>query len=121
MDAPLLVMHNISKSFPGVRALDNVSFDIRAGEVHCLLGENGAGKSTLIKILAGAHQPDAGEIRIRDQLTRIENAHHALALGLAFIFQELDVFPMLSVADNITLGHEGGGLLWDRASAQRIT
>ena len=67
MTTPLLEMHGIVKTFPGVRALDGVDLDVRAGEVHCLLGQNGAGKSTLIKVLAGAHQPDEGHISLRGE------------------------------------------------------
>ena len=100
-------MTGIVKTFPGVRALDGVDLDVRAGEVHCLLGQNGAGKSTLIKVLAGAHQPDEGD----DPLGR--RAGHARApgrrasrLGIATIYQELDLVDGLSVAENIYLGHE---------------
>jgi ABC-type sugar transport system ATPase subunit len=86
--APLLEMAGIEKTFPGVRALKNARLDLRAGEVHALLGENGAGKSTLIKVLAGAHQPDAGILRINGVQTRIRSPHHARLLGIAVIYQE---------------------------------
>jgi ribose transport system ATP-binding protein len=103
---PLLRMTGITKDFPGVRALDGVDLDVRAGEVHCLLGQNGAGKSTLIKVLAGVHQPDAGEITWDGRPVRLPTAQAAMALGIATIYQELDLVDGLSVAENIYLGHE---------------
>ena len=105
-EMPLLEMHGIVKSFPGVRALDGVDLDVRAGEVHCLLGQNGAGKSTLIKVLAGAHQPDAGTITWRGEPVSLTNPQAAMRLGIATIYQELDLVDGLSVADNIFLGRE---------------
>jgi ribose transport system ATP-binding protein len=105
-DTPLLEMHGIVKSFPGVRALDGVDLDVRAGEVHCLLGQNGAGKSTLIKVLAGAHQPDAGTITWRGEPASLTDPQAAMSLGIATIYQELDLVAGLSVADNIFLGRE---------------
>jgi ribose transport system ATP-binding protein len=104
--APLLEMRDIVKQFPGVRALDGVDLDVRAGEVHCLLGQNGAGKSTLIKVLSGAHQPDEGTVRWQGQEVSVGSPQAALKLGVATIYQELDLVPGLSVADNIHLGHE---------------
>ena len=103
---PLLQMRGIVKQFPGARALDGVDLEIRAGEVHCVLGQNGAGKSTLIKVLAGAHQPDEGEILIDGVPVTITNPVAALRLGVATMYQELDVVDGLSVAENIYLGHE---------------
>ena len=103
---PLLRMRGIVKEFPGVRALDEVDLDVLAGEVHCLLGQNGAGKSTLIKVLAGAHRPDAGEIRWAGRPVVFGSPHDADAAGIATIHQELDLVPGLSVAENIHLGHE---------------
>ena len=85
---PLLQLRGISKTFPGVRALDNVSLEINPGEVHALVGENGAGKSTLIKIMTGMYRPDGGEILYEGQPVQIENAMHAQRLGIAAIFQE---------------------------------
>src|SRR4051812_28853015 len=99
-------MHGIVKTFPGVRALDGVDLDVRPGEVHCLLGQNGAGKSTLIKVLAGAHQPDAGRIAWRGEDAALSNPQAAMSLGIATIYQELDLVPGLTVADNIFLGRE---------------
>ena len=106
MTAPLLEMHGIVKTFPGVRALGGVDLDVRPGEVHCLLGQNGAGKSTLIKVLAGAHQPDAGRITWRGEEVSLSDPEAAMELGIATIYQELDLVAGLSVADNIFLGRE---------------
>src|SRR4051794_37463137 len=105
-DPPLLQMRGIVKQFPGARALDGVDLEIRAGEVHCLLGQNGAGKSTLIKVLAGAHQPSEGEILLDGQPVTIAHPVAGLRLGIATMYQELDVVDGLSVAENIYLGHE---------------
>src|SRR5699024_9696389 len=110
---PLLQVTDLIKHFPGAKALDGVDFDVRPGEVHCLLGQNGAGKSTLIKVLSGAHQPGGGQIRWHDEAVTIDAPTKALDLGIATIYQELDVVDGLSVAENIYLGHElsRGGLL----------
>ncbi|MFC7221242.1 sugar ABC transporter ATP-binding protein [Streptomyces polyrhachis] len=103
---PLLTMSAITKVFPGVRALDGVDLDVRAGEVHCLLGQNGAGKSTLIKVLAGVHQPDGGEIVWQGEPAVLKSPVAAMRLGVATIYQELDLVRHLSVAENVYLGHE---------------
>ncbi|MFJ8032577.1 MULTISPECIES: sugar ABC transporter ATP-binding protein [unclassified Streptomyces] len=105
-EPPLLSMSGITKSFPGVRALDGVDLDVQAGEVHCLLGQNGAGKSTLIKVLAGAHQPDGGTIHWRGEPVTLRSPIAAMRLGIATIYQELDLVEHLSVAENVHLGHE---------------
>ncbi|MER5467022.1 sugar ABC transporter ATP-binding protein [Streptomyces sp. NPDC002685] len=105
-EPPLLTMSGITKSFPGVRALDGVDLDVQAGEVHCLLGQNGAGKSTLIKVLAGAHQPDEGTIDWRGEPVTLKSPIAAMRLGIATIYQELDLVEGLSVAENVHLGHE---------------
>ncbi|MEU1262460.1 sugar ABC transporter ATP-binding protein [Streptomyces cellulosae] len=105
-EPPLLSMSGITKSFPGVRALDGVDLDVQAGEVHCLLGQNGAGKSTLIKVLAGAHQPDTGTIGWRGDDVTLRSPIAAMRLGIATIYQELDLVEHLSVAENVHLGHE---------------
>ncbi|MFL4908117.1 sugar ABC transporter ATP-binding protein [Streptomyces sp. MMS24-I2-30] len=105
-EPPLLSMSGITKSFPGVRALDGVDLDVQAGEVHCLLGQNGAGKSTLIKVLAGAHQPDSGTITWRGEDVTLRSPSAAMRLGIATIYQELDLVEHLSVAENVHLGHE---------------
>ncbi|GHC58240.1 sugar ABC transporter ATP-binding protein [Streptomyces flavofungini] len=105
-EPPLLTMSGITKSFPGVRALDGVDLHVQAGEVHCLLGQNGAGKSTLIKVLAGAHQPDDGTIVWRGDEVTLRSPIAAMRLGIATIYQELDLVEGLSVAENVYLGHE---------------
>ncbi|NLF77965.1 MAG: sugar ABC transporter ATP-binding protein, partial [Chloroflexi bacterium] len=102
----LVKMSGISKSFPGVHALDNVDFDLRPGEIHCLVGENGAGKSTLMRILSGAEQPDRGTIEIGGQQYDELNPLRSHELGIATIYQETDLVMPMSVALNIFLGHE---------------
>lgn len=111
--APLLDVRGISKGFSGVQALAGVDLTVRAGEVHCVLGQNGAGKSTLIKVLSGVHQPDAGEILWRGEPVSISDPVAAIDLGIATMYQELDVVDGLTVAENIFLGHERstGGVL----------
>jgi ABC-type sugar transport system ATPase subunit len=104
--SPLLVMQGIGKSFPGVRALSGVNFDVRAGEVHALVGENGAGKSTLMKILAGAYGADEGVIRLDGSPVHFGGPQDALAAGIVTIYQELNLIPALSVGENIFLGDE---------------
>ncbi|BDH05730.1 sugar ABC transporter ATP-binding protein [Streptomyces seoulensis] len=105
-EPPLLSMTGITKAFPGVRALDGVDLDVQEGEVHCLLGQNGAGKSTLIKVLAGVHQPDTGSVHWRGEPVTLRSPMAAMRLGIATIYQELDLVEHLSVAENIHLGHE---------------
>ncbi len=104
----LLTLHKIGKSFSGVPALDGVDFELRAGEIHALLGENGAGKSTLTKILGGIYQPDTGEIRIDGQVVQILDVGAANRLGIRLIHQELSLAPNLSIGENILLGRETG-------------
>ena len=101
----ILKLTNISKSFPGVRALNNVKFEINQGEVHALLGENGAGKSTLIKTISGVHKPDTGEMVLNGQPVSFNNPREAQQNGIATIYQELGLYPELSVAENIFMGH----------------
>ena len=121
--APLVEMKGIVKSFPGVRALDHVDFSLLPGEVHMLLGENGAGKSTLIKVLSGAYTRDAGDISVRGRRVEIHSPMDPLALGLRFIYQELNLVPQLDIARNMFLGDEPRRLgfirqreLYDRAA-----
>ena len=102
----VLEMRNVTKRFPGVLALNNVQFSLRPGEVHCLVGENGAGKSTLMKILAGAQPMDSGEIILSEGPVAIHSPHHAQQLGISMIYQEFNLSPYLSVAENIFLGRE---------------
>ena len=101
---PVLEMTGIRKAFPGVVALDGVDLTLHSGEVHMLLGENGAGKSTLMKILSGAYRKDSGEIRMHGQRVEIQSPRDALARGIRVIYQELNLVPQLSVAENIFLG-----------------
>ncbi len=105
MSTYFLEMRNISKSFPGVQALKNVTFCARKGEIHGLVGENGAGKTTLMNILGGVLQPDSGEIFIDGQKVVIRNPHEAQQLGIAFIHQEPTLFPFLSIARNIFISN----------------
>ncbi|MGW4498072.1 sugar ABC transporter ATP-binding protein [Micromonospora sp. NPDC004336] len=102
----VLRLTDVVKTFPGVRALDGVQLEVRAGEVHCLLGQNGAGKSTLIKVLAGVHRPDSGLVEWRGEPATFANPQAAMRAGIATIYQELDLVEDLSVAENAFLGHE---------------
>ncbi|HET9696077.1 MAG TPA: sugar ABC transporter ATP-binding protein [Terriglobales bacterium] len=126
MTSPLLAMRNIGKSFPGVRALDGVSFDVASGEIHALVGENGAGKSTLIKILSGVYPQGEyeGAIEIRGIQQNFRGVRDAEKSGVAVVFQELSLIPELSIAENIFLGRlpsRGAMVRWNdlhlRASA----
>lgn len=101
----LLALTHISKSFPGVQALSDVQFEVVPGEIHALLGENGAGKSTLIKIISGVHHPDAGQILLNGSPVTFSNPRDAQQKGIATIYQELSLYPELSVAENIFMGH----------------
>jgi rhamnose transport system ATP-binding protein len=101
-----LELKQISKTFPGVKALDNVHFTLRPGEIHAIMGENGAGKSTFIKIITGVYKPDGGDIFIDGKSIDIKTPLDAQALGIAAIYQHVTCFPDLSVAENIYMGHE---------------
>ncbi len=107
-DILLLKMTGISKHFPGVQALDNVSLEVAPGEIHGVLGENGAGKSTLLKILSGAYHQDAGTIELGGQPIRVDTPHHAQELGIVTIYQEFNLVPSLSIAENVFIGREPG-------------
>jgi len=102
----LLRVENISKKFPGTLALDNVSLDIKRGEVHVLFGENGAGKSTLIQIIAGVHRPTKGKIFLDGQEVELQTVHQARNLGISAVFQEFSIIPQLTVGENLFLGSE---------------
>jgi ribose transport system ATP-binding protein len=102
----LVRMEGIEKSFPGVHALSEAQFELRAGEVHALVGENGAGKSTLMKVLAGVYHKDAGRILYKGREVEIPNPRAALDLGISMIHQELNLMPHLTVAQNIFIGRE---------------
>ena len=117
----VLRLDGVVKTFPGVRALDGVQLEVRAGEVHCLLGQNGAGKSTLIKVLAGVHRADEGSISWLGEPFAPASPQAAMRAGIATIYQELDLVDDLSVAENAFLGHEEsrGGFLRRRSTAHR--
>jgi ribose transport system ATP-binding protein len=100
----VLEANGLSKRFPGVDALKGVSLSVACGQVHCLIGENGAGKSTFVKVLAGVHKPDAGEIRVRGQLVHLDSPQSSLRRGISTIFQELSLVSGLTVAENVFLG-----------------
>jgi len=104
MQDVILRLEGIGKQFPGVRALDNISLELLAGEVHVLLGENGAGKSTLMKILSGEYAPDGGRIVVRGKAEAAHDPKRASSLGIGLVHQELSLIPALSVAENIFLG-----------------
>ena len=108
---PRAELRGISKRFAATQALDNVSLDLVPGEIHALVGENGAGKSTLVKILAGVHQPDSGTITLDGVVTQIQGPAQARALGIAVVHQEPRLFPDLTVAENVFLGHAPAGRL----------
>lgn len=121
---PLVSVKNLSKSFPGVKALDKVHFDLYAGEVHALMGENGAGKSTLMKILAGVYQKDVGEMLLNGLSVEIENPAHAQSLAIGIVHQELHLMNHLTAAQNIFLGREPrrlGGLFLDEEKLNQDT
>ena len=105
----LLGVRGLVKAYAGVRALRGVSFDLRAGEVHAIVGENGAGKSTLIKTITGAVTPDAGEIVIDGRSVGWMDPHDAAAAGIAAVYQQPSLFPDLTVAENVALRLERGG------------
>ena len=104
MGETALEMKNITKTFPGVKALDSVCFKVRKGEIHAIVGENGAGKSTLMKVLNGVYQADSGQIFLNGQEVKIRNINEAQELGISLIFQENNLIPQLSVAENFFLG-----------------
>ena len=106
MEQELLVMKNINKSFPGVRALKDVSLSLQRGEVRALIGENGAGKSTLMKILSGVYQADSGQIFWEGKETKIHSTTEAADMGISIIYQELNLMPNMSILENIFLGRE---------------
>ena len=119
-DEQLLVqMQGISKSFSVTKALSNVNFELKAGEVHALMGENGAGKSTLMKILAGVHTPDEGKILVHGKEVRVEDPSAAKKLGIALIHQELSIVPNMTVAENLALGNESR-TKWGTLDRKRI-
>ncbi len=106
MTAPLLEITGLSKGFPGVKALDSVDLKVQTGEIHALMGENGAGKSTLIKVLTGVFPRDAGETQLDGQIIAPKSPREAEALGISTVYQEVNLIPHLSVAENICLGRQ---------------
>ena len=100
----VLSMRNISKTFPGVRALHNVDFTLNKGEIHALMGENGAGKSTLIKVLTGVHSKDSGQIYIEGKEITVKSPSDAQNLGISTVYQEINLCPNLTVAENMFIG-----------------
>jgi ABC-type sugar transport system ATPase subunit len=121
-DAPLLAMRAIEKSFVGVKVLYGVDLECRAGEVHAIVGENGAGKSTLMKVLAGAHAPDAGEVLLAGEVVTFRHAREAQEKGVSIIYQEFNLLPERTVAQNVFLGREPHrGPLVDRRKMEEDT
>ena len=112
---PLVSTRGISKDFPGVRALDDVDFDLLEGEVHVVFGENGAGKSTLISLLSGATRPSGGDIRMHGERIELHSVHDARSRGISAVFQEFSLIPQMTVEENLFLGEERRrGILLDR-------
>ena len=117
----VLEVKNVGKTFPGVKALDNVSIQVKKGQVHALVGENGAGKSTLMKILNGNYTRDCGEILVDGKPVEIKNPQMARALGISIIFQEFNLVPTLTVAENLFVGRlpkKGRFIDWKRLNEQ---
>jgi monosaccharide-transporting ATPase len=118
---PLVSMQGIHKAFPGVQALVNVDFDLKYGEIHALMGGNGAGKSTLIKVLTGVEHPDSGRIFLEGKEIHVRSPQHAQSLGISTVYQEINLCPNLSVAENILIGREPlrlGSIDWKKLNAQ---
>jgi len=116
----ILSMNNISKTFPGVNALENVDFSLKEGEVHALIGENGAGKSTLIKVLTGVEHPDTGSIELDGKLVQVRSPQHSQEIGISTVYQEINLCTNISIAENIMLGYEPrrwGGIDWKKMNA----
>ena len=112
MTEELLRLEDITKTFPGVQALSNCSFELRPGEIHALVGENGAGKSTLMKVVSGIYQKDSGHVYYKGKEVEIPNPRAAQQLGISIIHQELNLMPHLTVAQNIFIGREPRGRFW---------
>jgi monosaccharide-transporting ATPase len=116
----VLTMTGISKTFPGVNALESVDFALKRGEIHALVGENGAGKSTLIKVLTGVEHPDAGSIELEGKIVQVRSPQQSQELGISTVYQEVNLCTNISVAENILLGHEPhrfGGIYWRKMNA----
>ena len=120
-DQVILTMTGISRAFPGVQALQDVNFNLRRGEIHALMGENGAGKSTLIKVLTGVEAPDTGVINLDGKEVQVKSPQHAQDLGISTVYQEINLCPNLTVAENILIGREprrAGRIDWKRMNAK---
>src|SRR5215203_6483645 len=119
--APILKAREVTKRFPGVLALDRVSFQLLPGEVHALVGENGAGKSTLIKVITGVYAPDEGQVLFNGEGVSFAEPRESQAAGISTIYQEINLIPLLSVAQNVFLGREPRNSLGliDKASMNR--
>jgi galactofuranose transport system ATP-binding protein len=120
VDDFILTMKDISKTFPGVNALENVDFSLKRGEVHALIGENGAGKSTLIKVLTGVEHADTGSIEFDGKIVEVKSPQHAQEIGISTVYQEVNLCTNISVAENIMLGHEPhrfGSIHWQQVNA----
>ncbi len=122
-DGIVLTMRGICKSFPGVKALNDVDFTLRRGEIHALMGENGAGKSTLIKVLTGVYEKDAGSIRIEgcEGEAHIHSPQQAQNIGISTVYQEISLCPNLTVAENMFIGRTGGGTVHWKEYEKRTT
>ncbi|HVF07774.1 MAG TPA: ABC transporter ATP-binding protein [Actinomycetota bacterium] len=118
--SPLVGMRGVSKRFPGVVANEDVTLDLRPGEVHALIGENGAGKSTLMRVLYGLYPPDEGTITVRGRVVKISSPRDALALGIGMVHQHFMLVDPFTVAENITLGDEGGPILHAEDAQERV-
>ena len=116
----ILTMNGISKTFPGVNALEGVDFALKRGEIHALVGENGAGKSTLIKVLTGVEHPDSGSIELDGKIVQVRSPQHSQEIGISTVYQEVNLCTNISVAENIMLGHEPhrfGSIDWKKMNA----
>ena len=118
---PVLEVRRVTKRFPGVLALNDASFELRPGETHALVGENGAGKSTLIKVITGVYSPDGGQIIFKGEEVSFSEPRESQAAGISTIYQEVNLIPLLSVAENVFLGRQPRGRLGliDRARMNR--
>jgi len=121
MEEYVLELKGITKIFPGVKALDNVNFQLKKGEIHALMGENGAGKSTFIKVITGIHKEDAGEMFINGIKVNFKSPRDAAKAGIAAIYQHVTSYPHLTVTENIFMGHEeikNGMIQWKRMNVK---
>ena len=119
----ILTMNSISKTFPGVNALENVDFALRRGEIHALIGENGAGKSTLIKVLTGVEKPDSGSIELDGKPVQVRSPQHSQEIGISTVYQEINLCTNISVAENIMLGYEShrfGAIDWKKMNTFKV-